>query len=74
MISCPHCMAVLMRKSTEGNKLKARTSMCIMHRGGEIEINCGGCGKGVMLGKLERVVVTKALPPQRLVVRKFAAP
>lgn len=74
MIECPHCRAVLMRKSSEGNKLKARTSMCIMHRTGEIEINCGSCGKGVMLGKLERVAVAKAVPPQRLIVRKFDAP
>jgi len=74
VIACPHCQGVLMRKSTEGNKLKARTSMCIMHRTGEVEINCGSCGKGVLLGKLERVVVSKAAPPQRLIVRKFVTP
>lgn len=69
---CPHCEAPLFRKSGDGSKLKAKTSIFVMHRSGDAEINCKSCGQGVILP----LTVTpekglrKAIPSQRFVVRK----
>jgi hypothetical protein len=46
---CPHCGGNLFHKSADGEKLKAKTSMLILHKGGAVEVNCGICKRGVLL-------------------------
>ena len=47
MHDCPHCAQPLFRKGAD--KLKARTSILVLHKSGDVEINCARCGKGVLL-------------------------
>jgi hypothetical protein len=49
------------------NKLRARTSILVLSKSLDVEINCSHCGNGVVLGRLEDVVLRKAAP--RLVLR-----
>lgn len=46
---CPHCGKAVFRQSKDQKKLKAKTSIVVLHKGGDVEINCGSCGKGVLL-------------------------
>lgn len=48
-MNCPHCARPIFRKSSGGEKLKARTKIVVLHKSGDVEINCGSCGKGVLL-------------------------
>ncbi len=66
MTACPHCDAALFRSS--GDKLKARTSMLVLHKSGNVEINCPSCRRGVYLPLAisDQFVMRKA---QRFVVR-----
>jgi hypothetical protein len=69
---CPHCDQPIFRKSAGGQKLKARPKILVIHKSGEVEINCSSCGKGVLLplrvaeGKIE----LRKAEPLRLIVRK----
>jgi hypothetical protein len=46
---CPHCTQPVFRPNSSRTKLKARTSMLVLHKGGDVEINCGSCGRGVLV-------------------------
>lgn len=46
---CPHCQQAMFKASADGQKLKAKTSMLVLHKAGGVEINCGGCGRGVLV-------------------------
>lgn len=48
MLGCPHCGQSVFRPS-QGTKLKARTTMLVLHKSGEVEINCGNCRAGVLI-------------------------
>jgi hypothetical protein len=52
-------------------KLKARTRIVVLHKAGEVEINCDGCGKGILLplARVEGAGIRKADMP-RLVARR----
>lgn len=72
MKACPHCGQAVFRKSKDGAKLKAKTRILVLHKAGEVEINCGACGKGVLLPLVlakGEVGLRKADMP-KLVVRK----
>ena len=43
---CPHCERTMFRASPD--KLKLRT-MLVLHKGGEVEVNCEHCKRGVIL-------------------------
>lgn len=49
MNDCPHCGNPVFKSSSNGTKLKAKTSMIVLHKSGEVEINCGHCRKGVLV-------------------------
>lgn len=69
-MNCPHCTALVFRPSP--GKLKARTKILVLHKSGEVEINCGVCGKGVLLPlviKPDSLELRKADSP-KLIVRK----
>lgn len=66
---CPHCGSPLFREAN-GGKLKARTSMVVLHKAGDVEINCGGCGKGVLIGAISTLgEIRKAEAPRPVVPR-----
>lgn len=71
-LACPHCAQPMFKATGDGRKLKARTSMLVLHKGGSVEINCGVCGKGVIIPLELRagpVELRKAVEP-RLVIPK----
>lgn len=49
MKPCPHCGQPVFRKSTSGSKLKVATRVLVIHKSGEVEINCPSCRKGVLI-------------------------
>lgn len=60
---CPHCLQPLFRKSESGDKLKIGRTPLVLHRGGDVEINCPRCKRGVIVGRLEpNGTVRKAQP------------
>ena len=65
-MECPHCKAPVFRASSDAQKMKARTSMVVLHKSGEVELNCGACGKGV--------VVPLALKEGPFILKKAEAP
>jgi hypothetical protein len=72
--ACPHCAQPIFREV--GPKLKARTTMLVLHKSGAVEINCGACGRGVLLplerpasGALE-LRKAETAPAPRLIVPK----
>lgn len=69
-MGCPHCGTALFQRSAGGAKLKARTSILVLHKSGDVEINCRKCGGGVFL-PLAAIpgALRKAHAPPRLVVR-----
>lgn len=49
-LHCPHCDCQLFRATHDGSKLKARTSILVLHKGtNDVEINCPACSRGVFL-------------------------
>lgn len=48
-MNCPHCTQSMFKSSADGLKLKAKTSMLVLHKSGAVEINCGACGRGVLV-------------------------
>lgn len=48
-MNCPHCNQPVFKSSNGGTKLKARTSILVLHKAGEVEINCGICGQGILV-------------------------
>ena len=76
MHDCPHCGQPLFKKGASGDKLKARTRILVLHKSGDVEINCGLCGKGVLLPLVQGpdlfiggAPLRKAVMP-RLIARK----
>lgn len=70
-MKCPHCSQPVFTASAGGAKLKARTRIVVLHKSGDVEINCGHCGRGVLLPLAPSGdrVLRKARAP-RLVARK----
>jgi hypothetical protein len=67
--ACPHCQRPVFRE--QGAKQKAKTSMLVIHKAGDVEINCGSCGRGVLipLAPTGSTELRKAVEP-RLIVPK----
>ena len=73
-LNCPHCGGAIFHLSKSGDRLKAPTSMIVLHKGdGGVEINCPGCKGGVIIplvpveGDME---LRKALPKRKHLLRK----
>jgi len=49
MDRCPHCNHKLFRLSKGGQKLKVATTVLVLHKSGEVEINCPKCKLGVLV-------------------------
>ena len=49
MTECPHCAASLFTLHDEGARLKANTTIIVLHKSGDVEINCSNCKNGVLL-------------------------
>lgn len=64
---CPHCNAQILLK--KGGKAKLRTSMVVLHEGGDVEINCPSCREPVLLPVAATdQPIRKAAPGPRYVV------
>ena len=64
MLACPHCAAQVFRKSAGGTRYKARTPIVVLHKSGELEINCHNCKRGIILPltfKTDNPVLRKAI-------------
>ena len=48
-LHCPHCDQPIFRKSNSGTRLKARATILVLHKSGEVEFNCGACKRAVIL-------------------------
>lgn len=48
-LDCPHCGKPIFRMAKSGDKLRARTSILVLHKSGEVEINCESCRRGVII-------------------------
>jgi hypothetical protein len=76
MIQCPHCDGQVFALAKEGDRLKARTSIIVLHKSGDVEINCTHCKKGILLPLAAvpgKTALQKAQEParrQRLTLKK----
>jgi hypothetical protein len=54
-LHCPHCDRPIFRKSSSGARYKAKTTIVVLHKSGDVEINCTACKRAVILsrGKIE---------------------
>lgn len=48
-MKCPYCYSDVFTLSRDGERAKASTSIVVLHKGGDIEINCSTCKNGVIL-------------------------
>jgi len=58
---------MVFRPTSDGQKLKARTRVLVLHKSGAAEINCEACGRGVLLPLTLSpgdMALTKAAPPK----------
>ena len=49
MIECPYCGGRVFSLAKSGDRLKAKTSMLVLHKSGDVEINCTHCKQGVLV-------------------------
>ena len=72
MENCPHCGKTLFRLTPDGQRVKAATSCLVLHKSGEVEINCPKCKLGVIipLQSTGETMLKKAKPRQRHTLRK----
>lgn len=73
MQGCPHCGHEMFKPTPDGLKIKTPTSMLVLHKSGDVEINCPKCKQGVLVplvAKAGEVALKKAAASQRFVVRK----
>lgn len=71
-LACPHCEAPIFRQSPDGLKLRVRTSVLVLHKSGEVEINCPSCSHGVLVPLVAApgpVMLKKAIET-RLIARR----
>ena len=47
--ACPYCGQMLFRSVASGERLKASTSILVVHQSGQVEINCRVCKHGVIV-------------------------
>ena len=48
-MNCPHCSKAVFRLSADGGKIKAITNCLVLHKSGDVEINCGHCKRGLIV-------------------------
>lgn len=48
-LECPHCGFAVFRKASGGGRYKARTTIMVLHKSGDVEINCGKCKRALIL-------------------------
>jgi hypothetical protein len=71
MPTCPHCQAPIGHVAANSDKVKLATRIVVLHKSGDVEINCGRCKRGVIIGSMTATALRKAAPP-RLVIRERA--
>ncbi len=73
-MNCPHCNSAIFSLSKDGERLKALTTVIVLHKSGVVEINCPRCKNGVILPlvKSDKVELRKGRVQQRFVFRRGA--
>lgn len=62
-MNCPHCDKPMVKAF--GLKLKIPTSMVVLHKAGDVEVNCPHCKAGVLLPlTVTTGGLRKAAPPK----------
>lgn len=71
-MNCPHCAESLFRSAENGAKLKARVAILVIHKSGEVEINCAACKLGVLipLELAQGPFTLRKAAPARFVLRR----
>lgn len=70
---CPWCERAIFKLSKDGSRIKAPTSCLVLHKSGDVEINCGHCKKGVIIplaAKEGQKSLKKALPSRKHVLKR----
>ena len=49
LLACPHCDTQLFRATRDGSRMKLRTSIVVLHKSGDVEVNCPHCKHGVII-------------------------
>ena len=73
MENCPHCSHALFRMAADGLKIKAATSCLVLHKSGDVEINCPKCKLGVLVPlniSGGQMALKKARPHKKHLLRK----
>ena len=73
MDTCPHCDKEMFRPSKDGSKLKLPTSMLVLHKAGDVEVNCPHCKQGVIVplqAKTGPPELRKAQAGPRFIIKK----
>lgn len=73
MDKCPHCGKTVFRLTPDGQRIKAPTSCLVLHKSGEVEINCPKCKLGILIpleAKEGAMSLKKAKPRRKHVLRK----
>ena len=52
-LHCPHCNTAVFRKSNSGTRYKAKTTIMVLLKSGDIEFNCSGCKRAIILERTE---------------------
>jgi len=75
-LDCPHCGKQLFRASKDGSRVKARTAILVLHKAGDVEINCPECHRGVLVPLVASsapITLRKADAPKLVVTRRPGA-
>lgn len=46
---CPHCDKLIFQMSKDKSRAKAKVTCLILHKSGDVEINCPLCKRGILL-------------------------
>lgn len=69
-MKCPHCGCQMFQLAKSGLKLKMRTRILVLHKSGDVEVNCPSCHRGVLLPLQAKPGITevrKALAPKLVI-------
>jgi len=71
---CPHCDKQVFQTTKDGTRAKARITCLILHKSGDVEINCPACKRGILLPfqKAENGKLQKSQYPKHT-IKKFIA-
>lgn len=72
---CPHCDKPVFHLTKDRTRAKAKVTCLILHKAGEVEINCPACRRGILLPfqKAENGEMKKSQYPKHTVKKSVKA-